>query len=53
MRMTAYRPSAVAAAFSNSCRPVLLGESCWPAIPDPITSGEERGSEQLGEQPAG
>src|ERR1700757_1196547 len=37
MRMIANRHAAVAAAFSNSCKPTLPGESCWAAIPEPIT----------------
>jgi len=36
--MIAYSPAAVAAAFSSSARPVWPGESCWAAIPEPITT---------------
>ena len=37
MRMKVKRPAAVAAAFSNSCRPVSPGESRAAAMPEPIT----------------
>ena len=32
-----HEPSAVAAALSNSCRPVSCGDSRWAAIPEPMT----------------
>src|SRR6516164_9800769 len=38
IKMMAKSPAAVAAAFSNSCRPVLPGESCWAAMPEPMTT---------------
>ena len=38
IRMIANSPAAVAAAFSNSCKPVSPGESVCAAIPEPITS---------------
>src|SRR5436853_582590 len=37
MRMIVNSPAAVAAAFSSSCSPVLPGESCCAAIPEPVT----------------
>jgi hypothetical protein len=50
MRMIAYRPPAMAAAFSNSWGPVSWGESCWAAMPEPITSAaRECGAQQFGE----
>src|SRR5947209_10645005 len=38
MRMIVNRPAAVAAAFSNSCRPTFPGESSCAAMPEPSTS---------------
>ena len=38
IRMRANSPAAVAAAFSNSCRPVWPGDRRWAAIPEPITT---------------
>ena len=52
MRMIVNRPAAVAAAFSNSCRPVLPGDRFWAAIPEPTRRCEEGRTEQLGEQAA-
>ena len=37
IKMIANSPAAVAAEFSSSCRPVSPGDSCWAAIPEPIT----------------
>src|SRR5436190_22196246 len=42
MRMIANSPAAVAAAFSNSCRPTSLGERCWAETPDPITTAARK-----------
>ncbi len=37
VRMLAMSPTAVAAAFSNSCSPMSLGERRWAVIPEPMT----------------
>src|SRR2546421_10148892 len=36
--MSATKPPAVAAAFSNSCRPASWGDNLAAAIPDPTTT---------------
>ena len=35
-------PAAVAAAFSNSSSPTLPGESCWAAMPEPMTTAARK-----------
>jgi hypothetical protein len=42
IRMMVKRAAAVAAAFSNSWRPMSPGESCWAAIPEPITAAARK-----------
>ena len=37
MRMSTGRTKTVANAFSRSCSSTLPGESCWAAMPNPIT----------------
>ena len=40
--MMAKSPAAVAAAFSNSSRPTSPGESCWAAMPEPMTTAARK-----------
>ena len=42
IKMMAKSPAAVAAAFSKSSSPVFPGESCWAAMPDPMTSAARK-----------
>ncbi len=42
IKMMANRPVAVAAAFSNSSSPTAPGESCWAAIPEPMTTAARK-----------
>src|SRR3954451_11763510 len=37
-RIKATSPAAVAAAFSNNCRPTSPGDNVWAAIPEPTTT---------------
>ena len=38
IRIRTASPSAVAMAFSRSCSPMSVGESCWAAMPEPMTT---------------
>ena len=38
IRISTANPNTVAVLFSSSCNPVLPGDSCWAAIPDPTTT---------------
>src|SRR6476469_9150135 len=42
IRINTANPNTVAVLFSSSCNPVLPGESCWAAIPDPTTTVTSR-----------
>jgi hypothetical protein len=44
--MIANKPAAVAAAFSNSSRPMSPGESVWAAIPEPMTTAARKAEPQ-------
>jgi hypothetical protein len=43
IRMTGYSPAPAPAAFSNSSRPTLPGDSCWAATPEPKTTAAKNG----------
>ena len=42
IRISTANPNTVAVLFSNSCNPVLPGDSCCAAIPDPTTTVTSR-----------